>query len=158
MPLDRLDQIGLARPGGEAEHGVERIEPEEVAVWLAARRGWPAVADLAEVVLALSGAARQGFLRRDFFVPLVQLRPDVEQDPVNPRLARSVRVVTDQGEALRSRWRISPLQGGRGILAVAGVLPGDGLSLLKSAACQFEGHRDCPPQGLTSFSAAISRF
>src|SRR5262249_31801570 len=56
------DQLVLGRAGGQVERRVQGVELEEVAVRFAARRGRASVAGVAEVVLALPGAAGEGFL------------------------------------------------------------------------------------------------
>src|SRR6266511_870483 len=58
VPLDRLLQLGLSRPGGEIGLAVEGVEPENVAVApVPRRRARAAVADASEVVLPF---ARRG--------------------------------------------------------------------------------------------------
>src|SRR5262245_45504942 len=57
VAFHRVQQIVPRRARGKIELGVERVDAEEVAVRLAARRAWAAVAGALEVVGALTSAA-----------------------------------------------------------------------------------------------------
>ena len=65
VPLRGGEQVLPRGAFFEVERGIQRVDAEEVAVRFALRRRRTAVADLAEVVLALAGAAGQGRLGRD---------------------------------------------------------------------------------------------
>src|SRR5262245_7650806 len=107
------DQLVLRRAGGQVERRVQRVELEKVAMRLAPRRGRAAVADVAEVVLALLRAAGKLLLGRHAFGQLAPVAGEVEEHPVDPGAARRVGVVADQGEARGPLRRVRPAQGGR---------------------------------------------
>src|SRR5262245_43073829 len=60
-----VEQLLPGGAGVEAQHGVQGVELEDVAVVLPRRRGRAAVADLAEVVRALAAAVGQRRRRLD---------------------------------------------------------------------------------------------
>lgn len=53
VPPHGIHQLGPGRTGEQVQKYIQGVELEEVAVWLALRRGGAAVANLAEVILPL---------------------------------------------------------------------------------------------------------
>src|SRR5262249_34921005 len=104
------------------------------------RRGRAAVAGLAEVVLALAGAAG---LLAGVGHPLVQLvrgGGQVEEDPVRPGAARGVPGLADQRGRLRPLPPARPAQRRRDVLAGGSVLLGDRTPFMKRRAAHLNGH------------------
>src|SRR5262249_61293584 len=85
-----------------------------------------AVTDALEVIDALFGPVGNDFGCRDSLRQLCDRRRQFVENPMNPRAGGSVRVVTDEREALCALRNVGPLERWRDVCAVAGGIFGDG--------------------------------
>ena len=118
-------QLVAAGAGLEVEAGVERVEPEEVAVGLSRRRTRAAIADALEVVDALTRAIVEHFDLGGVLGKERGAGGDVPEEPVSPGSGGRVWIVGDEGEGLGSGGDFGPVQCGREAGAIAGVARGD---------------------------------
>jgi hypothetical protein len=102
VPLHRTQQILPGHSRLQFKKGVERVNPEVVAMRFARRRTRPAVPQPVEIVQALFGSARQilrpGRVLRQFGRGGRQ----VEEDPMKPSASGRVGVVSDERKTF---WR-----------------------------------------------------
>src|SRR6266704_5451947 len=92
--------VGFGGSRFQIQLRIEGVEFEEIAMRLARRWAWTAVADFSEIVAALAGAVRKLFLLRDSLGKLLSIRREVKQHPVNPGAYPRVGIVHDECEAL----------------------------------------------------------
>src|SRR5438093_13412844 len=140
VPPDGLQERRLGRAGRKLGDGVQRVEPEGVAVRRTARRTGPAVPGAAKVVRALPAAVVQRRRGPHALGAAGGARRHAVQHPVHPGARGRVGVVAHEREALRPRRRIGPGERGREILPVASVLAGDRVARLEGARLELEGH------------------
>jgi hypothetical protein len=145
----RLHEVLAGRAGREAQRRVERVELEHVAVRRAGRRARPAPAELPEVVLPLRGSVGAQ-PRRDSGGQGRRLSGNVVDHPVHPVAARRVGIVHDERERPRPGRGVGPLELGRAVLSVAGVIDRDPRAGLDVEAAQLERHAAwrCRPRAL----------
>src|SRR5436190_2243959 len=108
VPPDGLQERRLGRAGRKLGDGVQRVEPEGVAVRRTARRTGPAVPGAAEVVRALPAAVVQRRRGPHALGEAGGARRHAVQHPVHPGARGRVGVVAHEREALRPRRRIGP--------------------------------------------------
>src|SRR5579875_245213 len=140
VAIHGCNYLVLGCAGGEVKLRVQGIELKEIAVRLARRRGWAAVADLAEVVPALLGAAGKLLLGWHSFFQFALIGRKIEKHPMDPGFPRGVGVIADQGETLGARRRFRPAQGRRYVLTVSSVLFRNGCPFTKGCAAQLDPH------------------
>src|SRR5207247_10898336 len=128
MALHRVLELLSARLGLQVELRVEREKLVEVAVGSVAGRwaGTP-VAALAEAIGALARSMCT-------LLEAAPARIDVPADPVGEVSGRGVGVVEDEGERLGFLREGAPGERRRGVVALAGVLPGNLLPLIEGSA------------------------
>lgn len=86
-------------PSGTGLHvqsNVKRIKPEEIAMRLAGRRAWAAVANAAEIVCALANPMVKRGLRRRSFGQSRLMRGHVPDHPVRPCSSGSIGIIRDE--------------------------------------------------------------
>src|SRR5262245_3936936 len=138
MSTDRFQKLVLGGPGVEREQSVQRIELEEIAMWLARRWSRAAIADATKVILPLAGATGQGCFGLHPRSQFAGVNRNVPDDPMDPGAARGIRVVADQSEAACPLGWIGPRQRRRCVLPVACVVAGDGKTLGEARARQVQ--------------------
>ena len=143
-PSTALSTVATGRARLQLEHGVQREEPEEVAM-RSARRAGTAVADLAEVVLALAGPwrplpASAGRPGRSAFASDVDLGRQVEEDPVRPGSRGASGSSQIKASERAARRNAGPFQRRRPVRAVAGVRLGDHAPVGERRAGQTDRH------------------
>jgi len=123
MPLHCSLQVFNRRAGGQIQHLIEAVRPEEISMGLSGRRAGPGVSCLSEAVDALD--CRKGLIDGGIFSdPLSDgiNRRNIPDQPVIECARRRIRVLEDKGKAGRGE---SPNPNfGRGIAPVAGMVPG----------------------------------
>src|ERR1043165_1612064 len=110
----------------------------KVVAMCAAWRTWTAVAYLLKIVRPLMASDRDCFLSWNILWQLFHIGRNVESGPVNPGLARRVRVVRDEGETLSFFRHSVPSERRRNIRIVACVLFRNHPAFLKSFARDFQ--------------------
>src|SRR5262249_5501157 len=99
-----------------------------------------AIANLAEIVLALFCAVIERFLCCDSFCKFPCVSGKVIKHPMYPSAAWSIGIVRNQCETFGPMLGIIPVQWNCDIRAITGVLFRDRLILLKCRTSQFECH------------------
>jgi len=98
MRLHGEFELDAAGAGLEVEAGVERVEPEEVAMGIAGRRTRATIADAVEVVDALAGTVVEQFDLGRVLGAERGAGGDVPEEPVGPGAGGCVGIVGDEGE------------------------------------------------------------
>jgi hypothetical protein len=107
-------------------------------------RTGPAVTRIAKIVCALNAAPCHCRARRNTFGQRRRRRGKVEEHPMDPGLARRIRVLDQQDKGSCPLGRVAPGQRRRKVLSVAGVGARDRRTIFESAALQNElCHRSC---------------
>ena len=96
-------QFGLGCAGSQVHRRPQGIQLEEVTVRFALGRRWTAVAEVAEVVLALLRPGRERCRRRHALLQFTGLGRQVEENPVDPGSTGSVGVIARSGRGSWSR-------------------------------------------------------
>src|SRR5690242_6384103 len=110
MPLQGWSDVLPGSSGLQREHGIQRVKTKEVAVRFAGRRTRTAIAHAFEAVHSLESSVGQFVLLWSVFVQCPCLCGKVEHHPVRPDSAWRARIVDNQREAARPRWRVRPLE------------------------------------------------
>jgi len=140
MAFHRLEQIGFCGAGIQIENRVERVDFEKVTVRLAGRRSRAAVAGLLEIIHALLRAAGQFRRFRHIFGKAGGRRRQIVNHPMHPRSHRRVGIVADERQAFRGGRHARPLQRGRKIFVIVGVLCRNRLAVGKGGAGDLNLH------------------
>src|SRR5271157_5750356 len=98
------------------------------------RRTRAAVAQVPETVLALLCAGGGVLVPWQGLGQAAHGGRQVVQDPVDPCARRRIGVIRNQDKALRSAWRVRPLEGRRYVPAFAGVPGGNEAAFVKCRA------------------------
>src|SRR4051812_40635235 len=109
-------------------------------MWNAFRWSRTAVANVAEIVLSLFRPIAECFCRRHTFFEFMSLCWQIEENPMDPGSTRGVRVIADQGKALRLLRGFRPVQWRGLIRTVPCVLLRDSCSGLNCGTGDFDGH------------------
>lgn len=92
----------------KVEHGVERVELKEIAMWFARRRAGAAVADLFKVIRALFGIASDGWRLRCIFGKFRGVGRQIKHDPMRPHTVGRIGIIDDQNKAAGAGRRAGP--------------------------------------------------
>src|SRR5271157_5353658 len=140
MALHGTFEVWFGGSGLEVELCVERIQLEIIAVGLARRGTWTAIADLAKVVASLQRSGGKLFL---FFYSLGQFSRvgrEVVEHPVHPGTCGRIRIVHDEREALGRRGRLLPAQRRGNVRSVACELLRNRFAVGKGGVRNLERH------------------
>ncbi len=136
VTLDSGKQTGFTQAGGKIRGQVEGVQVEEVAVRFSGRRTGAAVAVLAKAVASLAAYAGHLGTLGHVTGQAIQHGRQVVEHPMGKGTGGGVRVIQDQGEALRPGRHLLPVQAGREVLAAAGVFDRDGAAVGESGRRQ----------------------
>ncbi len=84
MSLHRYQQLGLGRTDRQAQHSIQRIQLEIVAMWLARRWGRATLAQTAEIGLPLKRPIDQRARGRNMCGQVMAVVGEIEQHSMHP--------------------------------------------------------------------------
>src|SRR5579864_3421918 len=133
VTLHRTVQFVPANTSFHIELAVHCVQPEEIAMRLARRRTRSAIADPLEVVVPLASPILEGVVLGNTLGQCRRLRWNVPDNPMGPSAHRSIRIICNQAERLRSGRSPRPGQSGKTVNPVASVFRGNSLSPSRKA-------------------------
>src|SRR5262249_41943289 len=125
------------RAGFELQGFVQGVELEEVSVRLA--RGWagPAIAQPAEIVLALLGSSGHVLAFVQILGEFSRRGRQVIQHPMHPRAYRRVWIISDEDQTLGACGNTAPFKRRREVFLIASMPGRDGRPVGKCSAGQL---------------------
>ena len=94
--LHGVCQFLASGPGFQIQSGVKRIKSKKIAMRLAGRWAWAAIANATEIICALKDPILKCLLRWHSFWQSRLMRENVPDHPVRPRSSWGIRIIRDE--------------------------------------------------------------